>query len=341
MKKLLSNRRFEVLALAIAIVCVLIHRAADGTPVLDYGGRASGIVKFLRGVQTLESRATDLKFQFRGPIAPHDDVVVAAVDEASAQRFGLWPWSRDLVGKALINLDKMGARAIGLDMFFSDAVEDKGAVAYQKALGELEKTIEAKPELAVELASYKDVLKAQTTQSPDDALAAAFTQVTQSVQGAYAYQDSDADRFGKQLVEQHNELVKPFLITETRLKGGATAELPIDKLDMYTMYAAQSSRPVIAKTASRMGHINTSPDPDGGLRRTPLFVKLTGPKGLLPSLELATAAAYLGGTPNAIYEKSFNRLTGAEIRNKDGLTLMKVPLSDTEPLAYINHIGPA
>ena len=35
-------------------------------------------------------------------------------------------------------------------------------------------------------------------------------------------------------------------------------------------------------------------DPDGVLRRTPLFIQLEAPEGLLPSLELQTAAVLLG-----------------------------------------------
>ena len=70
--------------------------AAIGT---HRGGRAAD-----RIVQILEGRATDFKFRLRGPRRAHPDVLVVEVDEKSAQKYGLWPWPRDLVAKAIDNL---------------------------------------------------------------------------------------------------------------------------------------------------------------------------------------------------------------------------------------------
>src|SRR5690242_15265971 len=104
MKKLLSKRRFEVLALAIALVCAILHRASDSTPVIGdefIGAKPAFGKNLFRGISTLESRATDIQFQVRGPTKPHEDVVVVAIDEKAAQKYGLWPWPRDVVGQAL------------------------------------------------------------------------------------------------------------------------------------------------------------------------------------------------------------------------------------------------
>ncbi len=68
----------------------------------------------------LEAKALDLKFKQRGPVPSSGSVVVAGVDEASLQRYGLWPWKRELVGKAVANLEKAGALAVGMDMWFTD-----------------------------------------------------------------------------------------------------------------------------------------------------------------------------------------------------------------------------
>lgn len=343
MKKFLAKRRFEVLALSISLVCALIHRASDNTPVVDdYTAQQPSLIRsFLRGVITLESRATDFQFQLRGEKKPHPDVVVVAIDEKAAQDFGLWPWPRDFTGKALAKLAEYQPRAIGLDMFFSDSVEDKAAIAYKEALSELDKELATKPELSVQLTSYKERLSQKSSRSPDEALAASLGGIPFMVQGAYAYTPVEAKQFTG-LVAEHNELVKPHLVPPEYVNAqGAVEEWPINKIHAFSMFSAVSSRPVIAKAAKRMGHINTAPDPDGGLRRTPIFAKLEGAGGFLPSLELAVASAYYGANVRAAFDKDTRTLIGADIVNKDNVTITRVPIPDTEPLTYINHIGSA
>ena len=80
MKRLLSERRFELAALIVALVLALTHQVWVGTPVVGFGhvlqeGESAGLAQtFLRGIHSAEGRLTDLQFRLRGARAPHPDV---------------------------------------------------------------------------------------------------------------------------------------------------------------------------------------------------------------------------------------------------------------------------
>ena len=97
---LLARRRYELVAVAVALICIVLHVRVNATR--DIGlTRTEGGGALVRAIQLAEDRATDLKFRIRGPVAPDPAVVVVAVDEKSAQKFGLWPWPRYRIAKAM------------------------------------------------------------------------------------------------------------------------------------------------------------------------------------------------------------------------------------------------
>jgi len=49
-----------------------------------------------------------------------NDVVVVAIDEASLQRYGRWPWSRDTQAQLIDQLTNAQARAVGYDILLSE-----------------------------------------------------------------------------------------------------------------------------------------------------------------------------------------------------------------------------
>ncbi|MCG8564486.1 MAG: CHASE2 domain-containing protein [Desulfobacterales bacterium] len=55
------------------------------------------------------------------PPAPRDQVTIVDIDEASLEAVGQWPWPRYHLARLLVNLNRAGARAIGLDILFPEA----------------------------------------------------------------------------------------------------------------------------------------------------------------------------------------------------------------------------
>ena len=73
-----------------------------------------------QALQQLDYRMKDARFRVRGPITPHKDVVVVAIDHASIKELGRWPWSREVTGKLIENLAYYGTKVTALDIVFSE-----------------------------------------------------------------------------------------------------------------------------------------------------------------------------------------------------------------------------
>ncbi len=112
-----------------AVICLVLA-------ILLVGGLAS----FTPLVNVLESRNYDFLMQLRGPLAPPDDLVVVAIDNASMEQLSqlgvAWPWPRSIHGELIRALDQAGARLIAFDIVFDlprDAAQDN---ALAKAVSE-------------------------------------------------------------------------------------------------------------------------------------------------------------------------------------------------------------
>ena len=110
MKKLLV---FLGIALAASLATLVLYRGA------------------FPGLQQVDLRLKDLRFQLRGAMAADPRVVVAAIDARSIKELGRWPWSRELTGELITRLKEQGARVVALDLVFSEPQGD----APDRALG--------------------------------------------------------------------------------------------------------------------------------------------------------------------------------------------------------------
>ena len=72
-------------------------------------------------VGQIERILYDLRFKIRGNQPYSGQIGVLAADDKSVERFGRWPFPRDIYEQALINLKKAGVKWIGFDVFFSES----------------------------------------------------------------------------------------------------------------------------------------------------------------------------------------------------------------------------
>ncbi|MBX5481178.1 MAG: adenylate/guanylate cyclase domain-containing protein [Myxococcaceae bacterium] len=348
MKKLLSKRRFELTAVLIAVALGALHVWVENTPVigartlLKEGDAVGASQTFLRGIQVLESRLTDIQFRIRGSRTPHPDVVVVEVDERGADRYGLWPWSRSVVARGIEHLHAAGAAAIGLDMTFTDVVPDRGEEALSAALRELDRvTQDAPPEQKVVAATWKQRIEALRGLSPDEALAKALADAPEAVQGVILYNDNALAELGEDRVREHAALARSFVIPHLAGKvPGSTIETiaPAD-VPMLHYYGVQTPLPRFVEAGARFAYFNVVPDADGSLRRMPPFAYVESAQGMLTSLEVQTAAAYFKTQPEIVYDAVTRSVLGVRLRRPEGPPVL-VPLSLNEPYALVNHLGP-
>jgi adenylate cyclase len=337
MRTFLSRRRYEVLALATSLFCVLLHLWSDSqlaTGLTRGESSTSAIGAIGRGIKLLEGRAIDLKFRMRGVVAPDPAVAVVEIDEKSVQRYGLLPWPRTLLARALSHLDEAGAKAVGLDIAFTDEASDDGKI-YRQLLEQFDKAEAAQPTPG--LAAFRAELARQSTTSPDEALEAAFRHAgPKIVQGVITYNEEDLKDFTPEKVKEQAELLKPDLLEAEGNHAGSTFSL--EKLQSWSAYSAQTPLRRFASSGSHLGHFSYVPDLDGTIRRTPLLFKLTGAHGLIPSLPLQTAAVYLDAKLVPTQEEGVS--TGVRVEPKGGKAFA-VPFQSNEPFLLINYVGPA
>src|SRR5690606_20165183 len=83
---------------------------------------------------------------------------------------------------------------------------------------------------------------------------------------------------------------------------GSVYEVALEQVPSLPQQSAQPPLAVLAEAGNPVGMLNVSPDPDGVIRRLPLFARLEDPPGLLPSLALQTVAAAEGSAPAAEWD---------------------------------------
>jgi PAS domain S-box-containing protein len=71
-------------------------------------------------VPSLTAASVNMLFRFRGRVPPPEDIVIVAVDDASLQQVGSWPWPRSVMADALDRISAARPRAVGLDVVYAE-----------------------------------------------------------------------------------------------------------------------------------------------------------------------------------------------------------------------------
>jgi adenylate cyclase len=129
----------------------------------EEGRRFSGFTGgVFRLVQGLDFMLTDARFQTRGTIEkPESKVALIAVDDDSIRTLGRWPWSRDLMAEVIDQSFKNGARAVGLDVVWSEPQANPEL----QTLADIEKIVAQPPPALREFIAARKKMK-----TPDDRL---------------------------------------------------------------------------------------------------------------------------------------------------------------------------
>jgi adenylate cyclase len=179
-------------------------------------------------VHGLELKYLDHKFQTRGPVPVNAKVVIAAVDEKSIARFGVWgSWDRTVFAEMITNLVEAGAAVVAFDAIFADqsradhrraakrlreslytlglaseGAEGEGASQSSPVETWLDSNVEdpGAPAVRAALSNIRDQMKNDKSfwSDPDQSLQEAFDEHSDRVvQGYVAMFKEDADTFYK------------------------------------------------------------------------------------------------------------------------------------------------
>ncbi len=99
-----------------------------------------------------------------------DDVIIVAIDDASMEEIGRFPWDRDVYAKLVDNLVEGGVAAIGFDIIFSE-IQGEEDEAFRDAISKTDGvTLAINAELTGEVAKTDKTLVANSFYYPNEVL---------------------------------------------------------------------------------------------------------------------------------------------------------------------------
>jgi adenylate cyclase len=262
-------------------------------------------------IQQIEDILYDTRVRLTAPRGVDDRIVIVAIDEASLQEHGHWPFTREKFAALMHNLNAYGAAVVGFDVLFAER-DESADVAILRSLAEQE----GDQGFVEKLNAFEPLLDRDRMFA--DAMAGIPT-----VLGYYF----DTNK-------------------ETAYETGA---LPYAAFDLHESMADSiflprgegftSNLPVLMETAYSAGFINNPLiDPDGVVRRTPLLHEFQF--SVYEALSMAVAATYLNDITLPIFVDS-SRWMG-DYPPLEGLELAGRPIPiDPQGAVLVPFRGPA
>ena len=232
-------------------------------------------------IASLEWRAFGLGTQLSPAIDAGDNLEIIAIDEASLQELGEWPWPRSYLGVVIKQLNQQNARTIGLALPLHTAQSEFGV----KRLDSMRDTYDGKYEKTV-----KDILfLARQRLDTDGALAASLRRSDNTVLGiSYGLNNEipgSAKSGGQQIPESYALADLPTRSNRWSdyIPGVLSAGIP-------ELTQAQAPLPLLAKHSSA-GMLDESVSGDSDSLVKPLVLKFGDQ--YYPSFSLMFAAESL------------------------------------------------
>jgi adenylate cyclase len=267
----------------------------------------------------LELKFYDLKFRYRGPVAPPKEVVILAIDDDSLKTVGRWPWSREDISRLIATLKATGPRVIALDIIFAEKEETAAVRTLNNLRQEITQRGKASPEILALLAQEEQ--KADV----DRRLVQVIGQGTPTILGFF-FRGVGGTAGGL----QPERLLGPSVIRASTYNLVRLLDTEPSRLPLMGAVDAEINLPEITTVAAGGGYFNMIPDRDGTIRWLPLTI-IYGPDVFAP-MSLVAMQHYKGKPPLGI---TLSRLGVEEIR----LGPQTIPV-DRYGRMLINYLGP-
>ncbi|HEX7965847.1 MAG TPA: serine/threonine-protein kinase [Gammaproteobacteria bacterium] len=283
-----------------------------------FAGVAYGLVFILvayvifgDGFNRTETAAYDLGMNLTSA-APAPDIAVIAVDDASIQTLGRWPWPRDYHAELIHKLAQDGAQVIGFTIFLSEAQQDAGSIYIKDMMNFYDSSsLGAAAPFAAPAPAGSTAAPAPKTASitVPGPVRTDLEDLRKRLQEADEVTDTDSKLAAA--MQQSGKVVIPMLFTLGQPLGNQGDETPdyllrnalgattSDPEDVQPLATKGMTPPLadFAKTAS-IGYLDEIPDSDGVLRSEPLALRYYNV--YYPSMSLAIAMKSLNLKPEDV-----------------------------------------
>ncbi len=217
-------------------------------------------------LEVMELKTYDLRLLARGPQPVSGQVVLVAIDEASLERVGRWPWSRRTMAALVDAMDAMEPRAVGYDIGFFDP-ETSGAQEELMRLAENARPLGLLPN--PELVAY---IRERLRQSnPDYQLALSLNQAAApQVLGYYFNFAPDGYVTPKPEAATHT---MAYAARYPAIRDLGTSAAPAAHLPVPHAPGLRTNVETIVSQSAGQGYFNVLPDQDGVIRRYPMTIR--------------------------------------------------------------------
>ncbi len=255
-----------------------------------------------------------MMFNIRGAIPDSGQVIIVDIDEKSLQRFGQWPWPRNILANLTENLFKGGARSIGYDIVFPEKDRTSPLHYFENI------DIDIKQKLPENFLNQI----VSDTRMDYDALFGEALSIGASVLG-YAFQMKD------DALKSEESTPFPSSIIRIRPK-----KVNFKNLSLIPAYRAIINHPSVSMAESE-GFFNVFEDPSGTTRQVPLLMKMDD----IPYPSLALEIFRLGmGSPELTIQASTQVKTPQTTILGVHIGKTFIP-TDSFGQLFINYRGPA
>ena len=276
-----------------------------------------GVLGHISGLYTIpyinqiEDILYDTRVRLSAPGGIDDRIVIVAIDEASLQEHGHWPFTREKFAVLMNNLTAYGATVVGFDVLFAERDESADV----------------------------DILRRLAAQEADEAFIAKLDELEPRL---------DRDRLFSDAM-QMVPTVLGFYFDNNPEHNYQTGELPFPAFEFHPSMADSiflprgegyvSNLPLLMESAYSAGFINNPLiDPDGVVRRTPLLHEYQF--SVYESLAQAVASTYLNDITLPIFVDA-SRWMG-DYPPLEGLELAGRPIPiDPQGAVLVPYRGPA
>jgi len=250
--------------------------------------------------------------------SPSEKIAVIAIDDESINNLGRWPWPRDLHAELINRLTEGGAKVIGQTVFFLEPQIDPGTLYIRELIDFFSNasfndvpadidTLGAMLEFEGKDQSVTEILEFYLQSSVNTRLSQDIETLKSSLFEAEQALNTDA-KLAESLANAKN-VVLAMVFYLGMPRGNPDTELPDyvlknsinqirDRISaqengLFPVPTEDAIPPIaeIGRYAAAIGHLNTLPDLDGGVRSEPLVLQYYD--RFFPSLSLQIAARSL------------------------------------------------
>ncbi len=299
------------------------------TSLVAYG--LIGVFTLLPPIPQFQHLIDNLKFIQRGIISPSGQVGVLAIDDKSIDKFGRWPFSRDIYQKALENLKKRGVEWLGFDVVFSEP---------QRTL--LEEIIPwvKENEGTIKKGHLVQDLKDKVENSPGDiSFSEALFNFKNIVQGYYFFEHRE-----QAYASSRDALAIYEFLKEKKVKVLIPPSKKLTDYPLFTVYGGVTNIPLLRDSSENIGFFNNISDSDGLIRKSTL-ARLFGVYDdktsqnidafIIPSLDLVMASRIL----KREIEVTMGKEGFASISLYNETDSISLPINSQGKI-IMNHYGP-